>query len=160
MLCVKLLIKDHNVGVFAGSQSTVVFDNAYGARRVDGSTFDGACKGDPHFFYCRSHTVHQVGGRTCDRTILERSKVAADNDFLSAEIVLSILHTCCAHAVADQDDAVIAEDLEGSAHDCRMDMNAIADQLGHAVVIIGSCSDRSRRAVSKRRHGIEGMSKL
>ena len=47
MLCVKLLIKDHNVGVFAGSQSTVVFDNAYGARRVDGSTFDGACKGDP-----------------------------------------------------------------------------------------------------------------
>ncbi len=48
---------------------------------------------------------------------------------LPAEGILTVGHTSRHHAVADEDDTMVAKRAEGKPHRCGMDVNAIGNEL-------------------------------
>lgn len=70
-------------------------------------------------------------------------------NLLTAQGVLSILHTYGTHAITDEDHTVCTEQAEGIPYHTGMDMNAIADQLRHDIRIIRCGSHHSRLSMGR-----------
>ena len=66
----------------------------------------------------------------------KRCTVSMDFDHLSAEGIFAVGHSCGPQGIGDQDHAFCSEHGEGGTDHAAVDMDPVADDLGHDLLII------------------------
>ena len=87
----------------------------------------------------------------------KRCTVSMDFDHLSAEGIFAVGHSCGPQGIGDQDHAFCSEHGEGGTDHAAVDMDSVADDLGHDLLIIKGRSNDCRLPVVKGRHAVIKM---
>ena len=85
---------------------------------------------------------------------MQGSQIASDGNRLSSQSIFTILQSRCTHTVTDQDHAVSAHHLEGSAYRSRVDMDAITDDLSHYMFAVKYSTYNAGSTVQDFRHTV------
>ena len=85
----------------------------------------------------------------------------AGNDLysLTAELIVSVGKTGSAHAVADDYNSVLTDELDKRAYDCGMDMNSVGDELAINAVCFCRSNDGTGISVVNAGHSVKCMGK-
>ena len=139
----------------AGGEGTVAVGDAQGAGGVGAGGAYGADQGDVHLEHGRAQTGHLVAGGAGEGAVGQGAATALKREVLPAQLVLAVGQAAAAQAVGDDDDAPVAEELEGQAHHGGVDVHTVGDDLGGHAWHLATGHDGAGLAVVQRRHGVE-----
>ena len=129
---VQIAVQQDHIGPLAAVQAAAAAVDTDGPGGVHRRRADGVCQGDAEG-HGSLQAAHQVGDRPGQSAVGQGGVLAPLGDGLSAQGILPVLHPGGPHGVADEDDSVGAEELEGGADHGGVDVHAVADQLHPAV---------------------------
>ena len=149
---IQLVVEQNHVCELSGLERTVIVLDAERTGRICRGRLHGLTERNAHA-HRAPDAVHQIGGGTGDRAVVQRGEIAAHGDSLSAERVFAVLETGRHHAVRNEDDTAVKQGKD-RADDRRMNVHAVRDQLNRDVFAVKGRADDARSAMGERRHGV------
>ena len=125
-----LFVQQDEAGLLAGVQGACPAVDADGLGGVVGAGPHCVRQGDAELDRL-PQAAHQASDGACQRLGMahDGGPVAVDLDLLASEGILAVGHAGGPQGVGDQDDPLLAEQLEGQADHGAVDVDAVADQL-------------------------------
>ena len=111
-----------------------------------------------------SGELRKIANGAVERKRAAGERVLADDgaavfhaDFQLAQPVSAVGHAGAGHRIGDEQGAVRSFGLPEKAHDGRVDVQAVADDLGEEVVVGEDFADQAGIAMVEAAHGVEGV---